>query len=196
MEFPGKGRSTMVAEPKRRPFTVEEYYRLAQVGILRDGDRVELIEGEIIQMTPIGIKHSACVIRLIRLFSELFSKFAVINAQNAIQLNDRNEPEPDLSLLRLNEDLYYYHKPRPEDIYLIVEVSDSSLIYDRKEKLPVYAWANIPEVWIVNLIESGLEVYREPTQGKYGNLQKFRREETIFVQAFPEISIPVKKIIY
>ena len=150
----------------RRRFTVREYYRMAEAGILHEDDRIELIEGDIIEMAPIGHRHTACVKRLNHLFIEQLGLRVVISVQDPIRLSPRSEPQPDLALLRPRADFYAGAHPGPADVLLIVEVVDTSLPYDRR-KLRLYARAGIPCVWLVILSARRIEVHREPTAGGY-----------------------------
>src|SRR5436309_1828637 len=140
----------MAAKPTRRLFTVDEYYRMAKAGILNEDDRVELIEGEIIQLPPIGGPHGSIVIRLNWLFSDRLRGRAVISPQNPFRISARSEPLPDFQLLRPRADFYRRH-PEPPDVLLVVEVSDTTLAYDQRVKIPLYARSGVPEVWIVDI---------------------------------------------
>ena len=146
---------------------VHEYHRLGETGILTEEDRVELIEGEVVEMSPIGAAHAGKVNRLNRLFGRLVGDRAVVALQNPIQLSDRTEPQPDVALLRPRADFYEAAAPTPADILLLVEVADSSLRFDRLVKLPLYARHGIPEVWIVDLAANVVEVHRGPTAAGY-----------------------------
>ncbi|RJP32145.1 MAG: Uma2 family endonuclease [Candidatus Omnitrophota bacterium] len=158
----------MVTSPVKRRFSVEEYEQMGRDNILHEDDRVELIEGEIIQMTPIGNPHHSCVNRLNELFSkQLRSEEAIVSIQNPIQLDDESQSQPDVALLKPRADYYLERKPGHQDILLLIEVADTSLEYDRNEKIPLYARNGIVEVWLVNLIDRALEVYRNPTAGNY-----------------------------
>ena len=157
----GKG-NVMVTEVTRKLFTVEEYYRMAEAGILREQDRVELIDGEIIEMSSIGHRHAVCVIRANTMFIEAFGRRAVVSPQNPLQLSDWTEPQPDLVVCKPRADFYKAKKPTHDDVLFIVEVSDSSFSYDRNVKLPRFAAAGIPEVWIEDLQNDLLLVYRDP----------------------------------
>ena len=155
--------SALVAFPlQRHRLTVEEYYRMAESGIFREDDRVELIEGEIIDMAPIGPVHTSATNRLNAIFSRCAGNQAIVSIQNPIRLNPNNEPQPDLALLCYRADYYREAHPGPADVLLLVEVADSSLRYDVDVKLPLYARHGIPEVWIVDLEHRRLEVYRRP----------------------------------
>ncbi|MDB9508344.1 Uma2 family endonuclease [Microcystis aeruginosa CS-338/01] len=178
-----------------RKFTVEEYEKMANEGIIKPDEKVELIRGEIIKMSPMGTHHAASIYRLTQLFYRKFGDLILLGVQNPIRLNNNSQPEPDLSLLIPRSDFYVAAYPCPQDIYLIIEVSDSTLDYDRYTKIPLYAEANIKEVWIVNLKEECLEVYRYPLQGSYQDMQKYYRGESIFIESFPEIELTFTEIL-
>lgn len=178
-----------------RKFTVEEYEKMTTEGIIKPDEKVELIRGEIIKMSPMGTRHASSVDRLIQLFYQKLGHKIILRVQNPIRLNNNSQPEPDLSLLIPRPDFYVAAHPCPEDIYLIIEVSDSTLDYDRYTKIPLYAEANIKEVWIINLKEECLEVYRHPLQGSYQNIQKYYRGESIFIESFPEIELTLIEIL-
>ena len=178
-----------------RKFTVEEYEKMATEGIIKPDEKVELIRGEIIKMSPMGTRHAAGIARLTQLFYRKFGDLILLGVQNPIRLNNNSQPEPDLSLLIPRSDFYVAAYPCPQDIYLIIEVSDSTLDYDRYTKIPLYAEANIKEVWIINLKEEGLEVYRHPLQGSYQAIQKYYRGESIFIESFPEIELTLIEIL-
>src|SRR2546423_8636468 len=146
----------------RRHFNITEYYRMAAAGVLSDDDRVELIEGEIVEMNPIGSRHAACVGRLTEFLGRLVGGEAIVWVQNPVQVNDYSEPLPDVTLLKRRVDFYAQANPGAADVLLIIEVSDTTLEYDRQVKLPLYARARIPEVWIVNTPEDTIEVYARP----------------------------------
>ena len=135
----------MALHVTRRRFTAEEYHQMAEAGILLEDDRVELIEGEIIELSPIGRHHASTLIRLNELFVRRFGDVALVSAQNPIRLSDDTEPQPDLALLRRRSDFYDAGLPRPEDILLGVEVADTSVAYDRRLKIPLYGRSGIAE---------------------------------------------------
>src|SRR5579862_9904434 len=135
----------------RRPLTVAEYHRMGEVGILTEDDRVELIEGELIAMSPIGSEHSGTVNALTHTLVLAVEDRAVVAVQNPVQLDDLSEPRPDFALLKPRDDYYRRSTPRPDDVLLLIEVADSSLAYDRNVKRSLYAWHGIPEFWIVNI---------------------------------------------
>ena len=149
--------------PTPHLFTVEEYYRMADVGLLTEDSRVELIDGVIVDMPPIGPGHSGNVNWFTHAFRELFGGAAQLSIQNPLRLGLRVEPQPDVMLLRPRADHYRGSHPGPEDVLLLVEVADSSLTYDRKTKARIYARAGIPDYWIVNLVDGVVEVHRDPS---------------------------------
>lgn len=179
----------------RRKFTVKQYHKMVDAGILNEDDRVELIRGEIIQMTPIGRRHAACVARLTELFLVRLAGLITVWAQNPIELDDNSEPQPDVTLLRRRADFYEAGKPQFQDIILLVEVADTTVETDRDVKIPLYAENGIAEVWLVDINEQCVEVYREPSPTGYQNIQKFQRGQTLFIQAFPDINITVDEVL-
>jgi Uma2 family endonuclease len=185
----------MSVQVLKRRFTVDEYYRMAEASILSEDDRVELLEGEIIQMTPIGKRHAACVNRLLRLFSDQVGERAIVSVQNPVRLDEQSEPQPDLALLRFRPDFYAEAHPRPEEVLLLVEVADASTEFDRQVKVPLYAQAGISEVWLVDLAGECLEVYLKPSARVYEQVQRFGRGETVSPQALPELKLDVSQIL-
>ena len=184
---------TKTQEITRRRFTVHEYHRMAEAGILHEDDRVELIEGDIVEMTPIGSRHAMCVIRLTRLLVPLLEEEAFVSPQNPVRLSERLEPQPDLAVLRVRD--YTGSLPGPEDVLFLVEVSDATLSYDRKVKLPLYARAGIPEVWIVNLENEAVERHTEPTEDGYRLARRTRRGERLEPVALPALLVPVDAVL-
>ncbi|WP_254566223.1 Uma2 family endonuclease [Oscillatoria sp. HE19RPO] len=179
----------------KHKFTVDEYGKMAEVGVLKEGDRVELIRGEIIEMSPIGTRHAACVARLINLFMNRLGNRAIAWPQNPIQLGNNSQPQPDVTLLQPRDDFYATQHPQPADIFLLVEVADTTLEGDRAIKIPLYAEHHIPEVWLVNLPENCLEVYRQPTATGYQIVSTFYPGDTLSLQTFPDITINVNQIL-
>ena len=180
--------------PHRYRFTVEEYHAMAEAGILHEDDRVELIEGQIMLMFPIGSRHADCVRRLIRMLVLRADSDAVVDAQNPIRLNDGTEPQPDLALLRPRDD-YAEHLPHPEDVFLLIEVADTTLGYDRDVKVPLYAESGILEVWLIALEKDYVEVYREPSADGYGRMKRHRRGDTLTVEALSEVTFSVDEVL-
>ena len=185
----------MLVEVQRKRFTVDDYYQMAEVGILDPDDRVELIEGEIIQMSPIGDRHAGCVNRANDLFHRLFSSKAVVTVQNPVRLNKYNEPQPDLTLCKWRADFYSSHHPRPDDILLAVEVADTTLKKDLKLKLPIYARLGIVEVWVEDLKHDQILVFRDPQGDEYNTQLTFSSGESLFVLAFRNIVIQLEQLL-
>ena len=159
--------------PTRRRLDVGSYYKMAEAGILAADDRVELIDGEIFDMVPIGSAHAGKTNRLNRLFARAaVDGIVVVSVQGPLRLDAYNEPEPDLMLLKPREDDYQGRHPNAADVLLLVELSDSSLAYDRGTKLPLYAKFGVPEVWIVDLQGAAIEVYREPAPDGYARKER------------------------
>lgn len=179
----------MAVQLLRRRFTVEEYHRMAQAGIFSEDDRVELIEGEIVAMTPIGSRHAACVGRLTHIFASIVGERAIVWVQNPLRLGPDSEPQPDLALLRLRADFYAEAHPGPEDVLLVVEVAETSAEYDRTVKLPLYARSGIREVWLVDLATVSVEVCSDPTPGGYQRVRSIRRGERLSLGAFPPMEL-------
>lgn len=163
----------------RRKIRVEEYHRMAESGILGSDEKVELLRGEIIQMSPIGSKHSLTVARINRYFVNLLGESVLVWIQSSIQLGEFNEPEPDISLLINEEEKYEESLPKPEDVILIIEVADSSLEKDRGFKLPEYAKSGIPQYWIVNLNRREVEVYQDPMESIYRSKKTYEIDESV-----------------
>ena len=181
--------------PKKRLFTRREYHAMGKAGIFAPNERVELIEGEIIAMSPVGDRHMSCTRRINRLFAELnIAKRTIVSVQDPIATST-SEPEPDIALLAFREDLYDFGKPRPQDVLLLIEISDSSLEYDREVKLPYYASLAIPEVWIANLRDDRIEAHTEPTPQGYRSTRIYNRGDTLSPTAFPDFQISVDDII-
>ena len=181
----------MVAELKRRRFTADEYHWMARVGILGPDDRVELLDGEIIEMPPIGPDHAATVDGFNERFVSRFADVAQVRVQNPIRLDKFGEPQPDVVLVRRRADSYRSAHPTPEDVFLVVEVADTSLADDRRMKLPLYARTGIVETWLVDLQHGVVHVHREPSPDGYRVIWTVRRGERLAPLAFPDREIAV-----
>jgi Uma2 family endonuclease len=188
------GKGLAIGGPALHRFSVKEYYRMAETGILPPGARVELLDGKIIDMSPIGPLHGGVVNRLHRFF-ERISKDRWLVTQNPVRLQDHSEPQPDLMLLKPAADDYDSRQATPEDVFLLIEVSDSTLQTDREEKLPMYGRAGIAEVWIVNLVDGTLEIYREPHSTGYARTQILQEGELAAPAHFPDAIIKVAKLL-
>jgi Uma2 family endonuclease len=174
-------------------FSVEEYHRMDEVGIFSEDERVELIDGRILEMSPIGSQHAAYVTLLHRALRAV-EETAIVRIQNPIILDDETEPQPDIAVVKFKSNVYVDSHPYPEDVLLIIEVAETSLVEDREIKLPRYASSGVPEVWIVNLIENIVEVYREPLTlangiPGYRRRTDFRPGELLSPEAFPDLEI-------
>jgi Uma2 family endonuclease len=176
-------------------FTVQEYHLMTEAGVFANNQRVELIEGEIIQMAAIGTRHASCVNRLARRFSLIPEDLVTFAIQNPIQLTRRTEPQPDVVLLQPRADYYATAHPIPSEVLLLVEVSDSTVDFDRDVKVPNYARSGIQEVWLWDLEANCLEVYRFPTGNGYTSMQKFERGEMVSPLAFPEFELSIDLIL-
>jgi len=152
---------------QRHRLTISDYHRMGEAGILHEDSRVELIEGELIDMAPIGSQHAGTVKQLSRLFNLAASQAAIVSTQDPIILDKHSEPEPDIMLLRPRDDFYKSSHPRPDDVLLIIEVADTSLQYDRAIKIPLYARHGISEVWLVDLLYKRLILFRSPLKDGY-----------------------------
>ena len=184
-----------VAELPLRRFTAAEYYAMAEAGILKKEDKVELIDGIIVAMAPMGRNHRSTTNRYTRLFGESIRRRAIVQVQSSIFLDDRTMPEPDLVLLRERADFYESDDAGPEDVLLLIEVADSSVDYDRNEKLPRYARAGIPEVWLTVLPERIIEAHTQPVDGQYTGRRIYAPGDTIIPGCFPDIALPVSEIL-
>jgi len=176
----------MTLTPTRRRFTVHDYEQMGRAGILAEDDRVELIDGEILQMSPIGSRHFAAVARSGKRFEQLFGDVALIVGQSPVRLDEHNEPEPDLALLKPRRDFYDAALPTPSDVFLLVEVADTSLEYDLRTKLPLYARHDIPEVWVVDVNADTILVCRDPTPKGFRTSWTVGRGDRLATLAFPD----------
>ena len=181
--------------PQKRKFTVAEYYRMGDAGILGSDERVELIDGEIIVMPPIGPGHAWSVDLDIPLFSQYAGDRFLIRIQNPIHLDDGSEPQPDVSLLRRRPEGYFAAHPTPADVLLVIEVADSSLEYDRMVKAHVYGRAGVPETWVKNLPEDCIERFTEPGPDGYAQHSVHRRGETLTPVSLPDLELPVDDLL-
>lgn len=179
----------------RRLFTVSEYHWMVAAGVFHEDDRIELIEGEFIEMSPINPSHAGRVNRLVRLFYRLLGDRAVISPQNPITIMDHSEPQPDVALLKPRDDFYTRSHPTPDDVLLVIEVSDATVEYDQNVKAALYARAGIPETWLVNLVEGRLEVFRGPGQRGYRERRLAWPGDEIVPVAFPDVVVKVSEIL-
>ena len=167
----------------RYRFSVDEYHQMVEAGVFNEDDPVELIEGEIVEMAPIGSRHAACVKKLNQLFTSVLGDQVIVSVQDPIGIGG-SEPEPDIALLRPRDHFYVAKHPGPEDVLLVVEVADSSFQYDREVKMPLYARSGIVEAWLVDLGNDEVVVYREPSPKGYGSMQTYSAGDEMSLSAF------------
>ncbi|HLM59697.1 MAG TPA: Uma2 family endonuclease [Pyrinomonadaceae bacterium] len=182
-------------QPRRLRFSVDDYYKMIELGMLKDYEKAEIIEGELIQKMTIGDRHAAIVNLLTKFFVKNVSDDMLVSVQNPIRLSDYNEPEPDIALADLTKYDGRRH-PQPAEILLVVEVSDSTLKYDRDTKLTLYAEAEIPEVWIVNLPNDIIEIHQKPSVGIYQLTKIFKHGETVESEILPDLKLEVNEILF
>jgi Uma2 family endonuclease len=181
--------------PTLRPFTVAEYYRMAEVGILRPDERVELLEGRIVKMSPKGIRHAAINDLAGECFRKLLGARVIVRLQNPIHLDDASEPEPDLVLVEPQEKRYLDHHPTPPEVLLVVEIADSSLRFDRGIKSRLYAAAGIVQYCVLNLPAREVEDYREPGADGYRSKQTYSAGQSFNLVACPDVSVGVDELL-
>lgn len=168
---------------------------MAETGVLKPDDRVELLDGQIIDMSPIGPFHGGVTKKLNRFFNSVCRNRWITAVQDPVHLDDHSEPQPDMLLLKPSPDYYQKRHPRPEDVFLLIEVSDTSLAQDREDKLPAYARAGINEVWLINLIDRTIEVYREPNFTGYGKTSTLRPGDKASPSVFPDVTVDVGELL-
>lgn len=184
----------MSALPKRKIFTVSDYHKMIDAGVFVGNSDYELIEGEIVKKMTQGDFHISCVNRLNMFFAPLLAGKAIVSIQNAVVISDISEPEPDVTLLRFREDFYASGKAEARDVLLLVEVSDSTVSYDRQTKIRLYSEAGISEVWLVNIPKKILEVYSDIQDGKYHVVSKLGKSDSVSPNSLPEITLKVSDI--
>ncbi len=184
----------MAIEPTQRPFSVGDYRRMADAGVIGPDERLELVEGEIIRMNPIGRPHANCVNRLTRLFVSGLGERAIVQIQNPVRLGDLTEVQPDVSVIRSGWDERDH--PGPTDIVLLIEVADSSLRFDREVKVPLYSRAGIDEVWLVDLAGRAVEVYRRAAGATgFDAPALLAPGDTVAVPGFPDVALEVSDLV-
>ncbi len=184
---------SVVADPQiqRHRLTVEEYHRMGEAGILGEDARVELIEGELIDMTPVGSRHAGTVSALNDTFAVALHGRAIVAVQSPVTLVEESEPQPDLAILKFRADYYRDAHPGPGDVHLLIEVADISVRYDRDIKVALYARNGIREVWLVDLAEMRLEVYHGPEGGEYRHVDYYR-SGTVSPTAFADVAVELE----
>lgn len=189
-----RGSEPAAALLERRRFTLDEYERMIKARILYSGERVELLEGDIVCMAALGSRHVACTRRFDRWFTMQLPRSADVRCQGPIRLPPGSEPEPDIAVVRWRDDDYETRHPDPEDVLLLIEIADSSLARDRGRKISLYAAAGISEVWLADLTKNQLVVHRRPVGARYADVQTIGRDGTIAPLAFPELLLPLAEI--
>jgi len=180
----------------RHRFTVDEYHRMGEAGILPEDNRLELIHGDIVVREPIGAYHAGTVDRLNRLWTSRLGEQAIVRVQNPVQFRrEDSELQPDIMLLRPREDFYTTSHPQAADVLLLIEVADTTLRLDRRVKIPLYARVGVREVWLVDLTTARLEVHREPLGDRYGDVRVLARGERVAPESFPDLSLDVAELI-
>jgi Uma2 family endonuclease len=181
---------------KTHRFTVDEYHRIGEVGIFSEDDRVELLSGDIVEMSPIGPLHASTVGRLTALFSARLGGEVIVWIQNPLLLRtEDSEPQPDVALLRPRPDFYARAHPEAHDVYLVIEVTDTSVETDREVKFPIYARAGVPEAWLRDMVTQRLEVHRQPTPDGYQDVHALQRGESVTSQALPDLALTVDALL-
>jgi Uma2 family endonuclease len=184
----------MSVEIARHSFTVEEFERMGGAGIFPTDARLELIEGEIFEMSPIGSLHAACVDTLALHFNEIAKRRFIVRVQSPVRLNDFSEPQPDVALLRWRGDFYRGAHPTPADVLLVVEVADTTVETDRKIKLPLYARAGIREAWLVNIPGERVEIHIDPSDEAYRTVVEAVRGEQVQSTTLKELALSVAEL--
>jgi Uma2 family endonuclease len=174
--------------------TADEFEQMGRAGIFHPDARLELLEGGIYEMSPIGSPHAACVKFLSTLLNRLFSDKLLVSVQDPIRLDDFSEPQPDIALLRWRDDFYRHAHPTPADVLLVIEVADTTVETDRSYKMPLYAKAGIREAWLVNLPGEKVELYAEPASGIYQVSRNFARGEEAEAHSLPDLRISVAEL--
>jgi len=185
----------MSVQPARKLFTTDEYHQMITAGVFDEDDRIELIEGELYEMSPIGPRHAAAVNRLARILQIQIAASAIVSVQNPIELSSFSEPQPDLTVLKWRDDFYSQSHPSPSDVLIAIEVSDTTQDRDRGFKIPVYARAGLGEAWLVDLFNDCIEIYSAPANGKYQDKKIIRRGHPVVSQAAPQLQLSADDIL-
>ena len=183
-----------VRKPVRHPLTTHDFHKMGEVGILGEDDRIELVDGELIDMAPIGSLHAGTVMRLTSLFVQALAGRAILSPQNPVLLADQSEPQPDIAVLRNRADFYRSSHPVPDDVLLLIEVADTSWSYDRDIKVPLYARHDIPEVWLVDPNARKVEVHRQPRREGYRELLRPDNSQSLALALLSDVSINLSEL--
>ncbi len=184
----------MATDVQRYRLTVAQFEQIAAAGVFAENERVELIDGELVQMSPIGARHMRCLNRLVRLLVSALPDEYTVSGQNGIRLNDDTEPQPDVAVYRDREDDENY-VPAAADILLLVEIADTTRLFDRNRKIPKYAGEGIAEVWLFDLVAGVVEQYTNPESGIYGQMRTVRPGDTLTATLLPDVQVPVARIL-
>lgn len=180
--------------PQHR-FNVDEYHRMGETGVLSEDDRVELIEGVVVEMAAMGTRHAGCMRVVDGLLHAQLGNTAVVSSQLPLRIGEYGEPEPDVAVLRWREDRYADVHPTPSDVLLVVEIADTSLAYDRGIKLPMYARAGIPEAVLIDLVTDTIERHTEPSKDGYRVVRRFKRGEVLRSTVLPSLELRVDDVL-
>ena len=188
---------TMTVTMARRRFCVKDFYLMDEAGVFCENDRVELVDGEIVDMAPIGSYHNSCVTTLTHIFVRAVPEGVRVQVQGAVQMDESTMFQPDLAILRPRDDDYFESNPTPEDVLLIIEVSDSTVAYDRNVKLPKYAQAGVPEVWLANLPHGFIDKFVDPdtATGRYRSVMRHSRGQRIAPTQLRDITVEVSDVL-
>ena len=180
----------------RRRFSVDEYYRMAGIGLFKEAERTELVDGEVVRLTaPGSSRHAAAVIRVSSRLGVLLEKRACVRAQLPVRVDSYNELLPDIACVKVRSDFYEFQHPGPADIVAIIEISETSLDYDRDVKLAIYAAAGIPEVWILDLPGNRLLVFRVPVAGRYKTFLRLGPADSVAMLVYPDVETAVSELL-
>lgn len=185
----------MSVQLARKLFTTAEYHQMIEAGIFREDDRIELIEGELYPMSPIGPRHAAAVNRLTECLSEQLRAIAIISVQNPVELSEYSEPQPDLTLLKRRADFYSQSLPSPSDVLVAIEVSDTTHEKDRTLKIPAYARAGIAEAWLIDLFNDRIEIHSQPASGIYQETRIVLRGQPVVSKTIPQLQLNADDIL-
>jgi len=186
--------SALPEYPQRHAISAQEYLRMGEAGVFAPEARLELIEGEIIEMAPIGSPHAGVVKTLNRLFGRTVGDSAIVSVQDPIIASERSVPQPDLALLKPRADSYMRSHPAAADVLLVVEVADTTRAFDIGTKVPLYARSGIAEAWVVDVQERVLHVYRDPGAGGYRTSLTLKGDESISLLALPALVFPIAQL--
>jgi Uma2 family endonuclease len=186
--------SALLDHPQKHPISAAEYLRMGEAGVFAPEARLELIEGEIIEMAPIGSPHAGCVNKLNQLFVQRAGGGAVVAVQNPVIISNLSVPQPDLALLKPRADYYAGAHPETADVYLVVEVADTTVTFDLGRKATIYARCGIAELWVVDVNDRAIHVFRQPRANGYAGMSSVRTGERVACNAFPAIAVEVAEL--